>query len=97
MPSLKTLAIFLGTLALLAACATGPAGPPVPAPVLASGDHWLYRITDNLRRGMVTMLDAEVVSITGGIATLRLVYNNEYGRTEATEQIDSNGGPPARR
>ena len=38
------------------------------------------------------MLDAEVVSITGGIATLRLVYNNEYGRTEATEQIDSNGG-----
>ena len=93
MSLLKTrLAIFLGALGLLASCATGPAGPPVAAPVLAVGDHWLYRITDNLRLGLVTMLDSEVVSVAGGTATLRLVYTNQYGRSEGVEEIDSKGG-----
>ncbi|HXX82629.1 MAG TPA: hypothetical protein VEN29_01475 [Casimicrobiaceae bacterium] len=93
MSLLKTrLAISLGALLMLAACATGPAGPPVAAPVLAMGDHWLYRITDNLRMGLVTMLDVEVVTVSGGTATLRLTYNNLYGRSEGIEEIDANGG-----
>ena len=93
MSSAKTrIAVFLGAFGLLAACATLPSGPPVPAPTLVVGDHWLYRITDNLRRGMVTMLDAEVVSTSGGVATIRLVYSSEYGREERSEEIDANGG-----
>jgi hypothetical protein len=67
-------------------------GPPVPAPTLAVGDRWQYRITDNLRRGSVTMLDAQVVSIANGVATLRLVYSDPQGRSERTEEIDANGG-----
>jgi hypothetical protein len=66
--------------------------PPVPPPMLAVGDHWQYRITDNLRMGLVTMLDAEVVSVTAGTASLRLIYNNQYGRTETNAEIDAGGG-----
>jgi hypothetical protein len=72
--------------------AGAPAGPAVAAPTLAVGDHWQYRITDNLRRGAVTMLDAQVVSIANGVATLRLVYTNAQGRSERTEEFDANGG-----
>jgi hypothetical protein len=81
--------------ALLVGCQSAtltPSFPPVPAPALAVGDHWQYRITDNLRLGLVTMLDAEVVNVSGGTASLRLMYSNQYGRTEATEEIDANGG-----
>jgi hypothetical protein len=81
--------------ALLAACQSAtltPSFPPVPAPALAVGDHWQYRITDSLRLGLVTMLDAEVVNISSGTASLRLIYSNQYGRTEETEEIDANGG-----
>jgi hypothetical protein len=66
--------------------------PPVAAPTLAIGDHWQYKITDNLRMGQVTMLVADVVSIAAGTATLRLVYNDQYGRSEVSEEIDANGG-----
>jgi hypothetical protein len=82
----------------LAACGTGSgpaasAGPPVPAPVLAVGDHWQYKITDHLRRGAVTMLDAEVVSIKGGVASLRLDYTDPLGvRSEKTEEVNASGG-----
>ena len=79
-------------LGLVCACATAPVGPPVPAPTLTVGDHWTYRITDNLRRGLVTMLDADVVSTMAGVATVRLVYNNEYGRDELTEEMNAEGG-----
>ena len=85
-------ATLLAVSALLTACATEPTGPAIPAPKLVVGDHWVYRITDNLRRGLVTILEADVVSITGGVAAIRLVYNNEYGREERTEEIDANGG-----
>jgi hypothetical protein len=85
-------AALVSALGLLAACATLPSGPPVPAPALAVGDHWLYRITDNLRRGLVTMLDAEVVSTSAGVATVRLVFSNEFGREEKSEEIGANGG-----
>jgi hypothetical protein len=75
-----------------AATTGASAGPPVPAPTLAVGDRWQYRITDNLRRGAVTMLDAQVVSIANGVATLRLVYTDERGPSERTEEIDASGG-----
>lgn len=94
---LAPFAAWLGALVVLgvvgcASTSSIPAGPPMPAPKLAVGDHWQYKIVDNLRRGAVTMLDAEVVSITGGTATLRLVYNDQSGRSEATEEIDAGGG-----
>jgi hypothetical protein len=92
-PFLRWFAL-LTTIALAACQSTGSTSsfPPVAAPRLTVGDHWQYRITDNLRRGAVTMLDAEVVSITGGTAKLRLVYNEPTGRSEQTEEIDANGG-----
>jgi hypothetical protein len=80
--------------AALAACQTTtltPVFPPVPAPTFSVGDHWQYRITDNLRRGMVTMLDAEVVAMNGGVATLRLISDNEYGRSELTSEVSDGG------
>ena len=88
-------ASWIATLAALglAACQTfSPTFTPVPAPTLAVGDHWQYRITDNLRLGLVTMLDAEVVSVNAGTATLRLVYNDQNGRTEANAEVNANGG-----
>ena len=82
---------FLGLVACQSATIT-PGFAPVVVPKLAVGDHWQYKITDNLRRGLVTMLDADVVSIRGGTAVLRLVYDNQYGRSELTEEIDASGG-----
>jgi len=78
----------------IAACTTinAPTGPAVAAPTLVVGDHWVYKITDNLRLGLVTMLDAEVVAVTGGVATIRLAYNNQYGGETLTEEIDAAGG-----
>jgi hypothetical protein len=86
----------------LAACGGGagvpggggaPSGPPIPAPQLVVGDHWQYKITDNLRRGAVTMLDAQVMSTAGGVATLSLVYTDPQGKkTERSEEVNSNGG-----
>lgn len=95
-----SLRLWLAALAaiMLAACQSqsptgGASFTPVPAPKLVVGDHWQYRITDNLRRGAITMLDADVVSVTGGTATLRLAYTDPNGgRRDATEEIDANGG-----
>ena len=81
----------LGLVACQSATIT-PSFPPIPAPKFAIGDHWEYRITDNLRLGLVTILDANVVSIKDGTATVQLVFNNQNGRSEATEEIDANGG-----
>jgi len=94
---LRSIPTSLAVLAamVLAACQTtgGASFSPVPAPKLVVGDHWQYRITDNLRRGAITMLDADVVSVTGGTATLRLAYTDPNGgRRDATEEIDANGG-----
>jgi hypothetical protein len=96
-PRVSTLARWQAALAAigLVACQSAtitPSFPPVTAPKLVVGDQWQYKITDNLRLGLVTMLDADVVSINAGTATLRLTYSNQYGRSEATEEIDANGG-----
>jgi hypothetical protein len=86
-------ALCLSAIGVVACTTTNaPVGPAVGAPQLTVGDHWTYKITDNLRMGLVTMLDAEVVSITAGVATVHMVYNNQYGQSEGTEQIDANGG-----
>ena len=82
----------LGALCLVACQSMTPSFPPVAAPKLAVGDHWQYKITDNLRMGQVTMLVADVVSVAAGTATLRLAYSGQYGRSEVTEEIDPNGG-----
>src|SRR6478736_4708416 len=78
---------------LFAGCQTAttiPPGAAVGAPKLVVGDHWQYRITDNLRRGAVTMLDVEVASIAGGVATLHETFDGPYGRSEENEKIDAN-------
>jgi hypothetical protein len=63
----------------------------VNAPRLAVGDHWQYRVTDGLRRGAVSQLDAEVASVSGGTATIRLTYTDEGGRVERTTEVDASG------
>jgi hypothetical protein len=84
---------LLSAVALLGAgCTSTPPGPPVEAPRLVVGDHWIYKITDNLRLGLVTMQDAQVVAVTAGVASVRLVYSNQYGNTEMIEEIDAGGG-----
>lgn len=76
----------------LAGCASAPIGAPVDAPRLVVGDHWQYRVTDNLRRGTVSQLDAEVIAVAGGSARIRLDYADTYGRTEWTDEVDGQGG-----
>lgn len=95
-PRAQWLAVLAAT--CLVGCLVGcqlagpiPASTPNDAPKLVVGDHWQYRITDNLRRGVVTMLDSEVVSVANGIASVRMVYEGPYGRTEDSEQINANG------
>ena len=66
-------------------------GPNVAPPRFAVGDHWEYRITDSLRRGAISRLDAQVVGMNAGVTTIRLVYVDSYGQSERTEEIDANG------
>jgi len=88
----RWLVLALSALSLVA-CESQPAGAPVPAPTLVVGDHWTYKITDNIRRGIVSTLDAEVSSINGGIATVRLVLTDAQGaRTAWDQEMNANGG-----
>src|SRR5437868_8054164 len=80
--------IFIG----IAGCASAPVGAPVDAPRLVVGDHWQYRVIDNLRRGMVSQLDAEVIAVAGGSARIRLDYADPSGRTEWIDEVDGEGG-----
>ena len=76
----------------IAGCASAPIGAPVDAPRLVVGDHWQYRVTDNLRRGMVSQLDAEVIAVAGGSARIRVDYADASGRTEWIDEVDGRGG-----
>jgi hypothetical protein len=76
----------------VAGCASAPVGPPVDAPRLAVGDRWQYQITDNLRRGAVSQLDAEVIAVSGGSARIRLGLTDNSGRAEWIKEVDGGGG-----
>lgn len=76
-------------LLVLCGCASAPMGPPVEAPRLAVGDHWQYRVTDNLRRGLVSQLDAEVIAVTGSSARVKLAVSDNSGRAEWVDDIDA--------
>jgi hypothetical protein len=76
----------------LAGCASAPAGQAVDAPRLVVGDHWHYRVTDNLRRGIVSQLDAEVIAVSGREARIRFDTADASGRTEWIDEVDGEGG-----
>jgi hypothetical protein len=92
-------------LVAVAACSSTPPGPPVDAPQLVVGDRWQYRVTDHLRRGVTSQLDAEVVAVSGGSATIHVERADAYGRSEWIDEVDAHGGlragvlyrPPERR
>ena len=75
----------------VAGCASAPVGPPIDAPRLAVGDRWQYQITDNLRRGAVSQLDAEVIAVSGGSARIRLGLTDNSGRAEWIDELDAGG------
>ena len=75
----------------VASCASAPVGPPVDAPRLAVGDRWQYQITDNLRRGALSQLDAEVIAVSGGSARIRLGLTDNTGRAEWIDELDGGG------
>ena len=76
----------------IAGCSSAPVGPPVDAPRLAVGDHWQYRVTDNLRRGTVSQLDAEVIAVSAGTARVRLGLTDANGLAEWIKDVDGAGG-----
>ena len=92
---LRSLALpTLAAVAALALCACAtrqPLGENVAAPRFVVGDHWEYLVTDGLRRGATTRLDVQVVAISSGVATMRLVSVDSYGRSEQMEEVDADG------
>jgi hypothetical protein len=91
--SLRLSRLFAALAALvLCACAAQPLVENIAPPRFVVGDHWEYLITDDLRRGATTRLDVQVVAINSGVATMRLVSVDSYGRSEQTEEIDADGG-----
>jgi hypothetical protein len=80
------------TLLWLAGSASAQVGGSVAAPQLALGDHWQYRVTDNLRRGAVSQLDAEVISVSGRAARIRFNQAGASGRAEWIDEVDGQGG-----
>jgi hypothetical protein len=91
--TLPLLRLFVSLTALaLCACAAQPLTEGIVSPHFVVGDHWEYQVTDGLRRGAVSRLDVQVIAINSGVATLRLVSVDSYGRSEKTEEIDADGG-----
>lgn len=91
--SLRLSGLFAALAVLvLGACAVQPLGENIAPPHFVVGDHWEYLVTDGLRRGATTRLDVQVVAINAGVATMRLVSVDSYGRSEQTEEIDADGG-----
>jgi hypothetical protein len=86
-PALATCVLFG-----LAGCAAAPAGDGVAAPQLVVGDSWQYRVTDNLRRGIVSQLDGEVIAVSGRTARIRFARVDANGRAEWVDEVDADGG-----
>lgn len=74
------------------AAAASAAAQDVAAPQLVVGDHWQYKITDNLRRGATSQLDAEVIEVTGLGARIRYARTDASGRTQWIDEVDGGGG-----
>jgi hypothetical protein len=72
----------------LCGCVSAPMGPPIEAPRLAVGDHWQYRITDNLRRGAVSQLAAEVIAVSGPSARVRFAVTTNDGVAQWVDEIE---------
>jgi hypothetical protein len=84
--------LLLAALAVLAGCAAAPLGPAISPPRFAVGDHWEYRVIDNMRRGAMSQIDVEVVRLAGEIATLHVVKVDGGVRSEWTDELDAAGG-----
>src|SRR5215813_1664912 len=82
-------AVLFGTVASLWIAASAAA---VEAPQLVVGDRWQYRITDNLRRGAVSQLEAEVISIAGSTARIRVKRSDARGSAEWFDEVDAQRG-----
>src|SRR5271170_3880740 len=93
-PRARSGAQVFGLFAILwfVASAAAPVAGGIAAPQLAVGDHWQYRVTDNLRRGAVSQLDAEVIAVTGRAARIRFSHVDEIGRREWIDEVDGEGG-----
>jgi hypothetical protein len=85
-------ALRIGALLAFVSSPASVAADGVGAPQLAIGDHWQYRVTDNLRRGTVSELDVEVVSISGRTARIRMRRTDAQGSSEWFDELDGQGG-----
>lgn len=93
-PRANCVAAAFAVCALLwvAACDSAAVDEGVAAPQLAVGDHWQYKVTDNLRRGATSQLDAEVIAVTGRAARIRYEQTDASGSTEWIDEVDGKGG-----
>lgn len=64
----------------------------IPAPRLSVGDHWQYRVTDNLRRGATSQLDVEVIEVTGRTARIQFKQTDASSHREWIDEVDGEGG-----
>jgi hypothetical protein len=71
---------------------SAPISEDVAAPQLVVGDHWHYRVTDNLRRGAVSQLDVEVIAVSGRSARIRSAAADANGGGEWIDEVDGEGG-----
>ncbi|HEV2979310.1 MAG TPA: hypothetical protein VG425_17165 [Casimicrobiaceae bacterium] len=91
-PHLIAAAWAAGAVLGLAACASTPVGEGIPAPQLAVGDHWHYKVTDNLRRGVESQLEVEVIAVSGSAARIHFDHVDAGVHSEWIDEVDGEGG-----
>lgn len=84
--------IAVWTLFCLAGSVSAQVSPSAVPPQLAVGDHWQYKVTDNLRRASTSQLDVEVLAVTGATARIRFQRGDAGSRTEWIDEVDGAGG-----
>jgi hypothetical protein len=87
-----SVAWVFGASVLLLSMGMAAAGGSISAPQLVVGDHWQYRVTDNLRRGVQSQLDVEVLDVSGRTARIRSVRTDANGSSEWIDEVDGDGG-----